>query len=1020
MQKEDSKSWLWRGLTSTAAVLLVFAIAGTQTAITYTGTINSYLGTTTSRVVQPEGMSAEELTYFTSEFGELNAENLQTLIQATYDESVLEEEEGAVLLRNEESALPLAGGSHVTLFGHATVQPVYAPGGANSSAATTGTYVVDLRDALKEEGFEVNDTLYEAYKASDTSRVASNNLQISGGPNSDGQPNNAPVLGEEPSSFYTDELKESWADDYNDVAIVMLAREGGEDTEMMMTDPEGISALALHQDEKDMLQMIRDSGKFDKTVVLLNSAFPLELEWLEEYGVDACLWIGIPGQRGFEGVAHILSGVTNPSGRLVDTYAADSLSSPAAHTGSQNSTLWTNLDDVISGGIVTDAENNISHVNIQAEGIYIGYKYYETRYEDSIVNPKSGASSSAGASAGSVWKYEDEVTYPFGYGLSYTVFEQTLDSVNYDEETDEFTAKVTVKNTGNVAGQSVAQLYVQTPYGAYEQENKVEKSAVQIIGYGKTGLLEPGTSETLTITMDRYLMASYDYIGAKGYILSEGDYYIALGDNAHDALNNILAAKGANGMVDEVGTEVNGDADKTYKWSYDALDTETYRYSDTGEEVTNQFDDCDINYWLENTVTYLTRSDWKGTFPETAIEVECTEEMQAVLQGDLYEKPVDAPSVSDFVQGENSDLTLAAMREIDYDDEETWNKYLNQMTVEEMASQIADMFGTPEVASVGKPNFSEGDGTASIGSNTFPEQYGDTRDVCLYPCTMVAASTWNQARLVRRGELMGEEAIYCGLPLFWAGGGDLHRTPFGGRNGEYYSEDSVLTYLDTVIELTAIQGKGVTPGIKHVAGNDQELYREGLNMFFNEQAFREGSLKAVEGVLTNDRTMALMQSFNRLGLVWSSSSKALCTQIIRNEWGFKGQEETDGVAGGEYKSHFASSLTAGTTTYCIDPTGASSSAILSAINTTDDGYLLQSLRDAVKNYHYMLSRTILVNGTSPDATIESVLPWWQKTLYGIVAVFAVLTVLCAVMLLREKKKRAVIEVETVKEGENQE
>lgn len=548
--EKNSKSRLWRGLTSTTAVLLVFATAGTQTAITYTGTINSYLGTTTSRVVQPEGSSAEELTYFTSEFGELNKENLQTLIQSTYDESVLEEEEGAVLLRNEKTALPLDGGSHVTLFGHAVAQPVYAPGGANSSAAA-GNYVVDLRDALKAEGFEVNDALFEAYQKSETSRVASNNLQISGGPNSDGSFNDAPVLGEEPISFYTDELQKSWVEDYNDVAIVMLAREGGEDKEMMMVDPEGISALALHQDEKDMLQMIRDSGKFDKTIVLLNSAFPMELEWLEEYGVDACLWIGVPGQRGFEGVAHLLSGAANPSGRLVDTYAADSMSSPAAHTGSQNSTVWTNLEDVIAAGVVTDLENNISHVAIQAEGIYVGYKYYETRYEDALLNPESGASASVGAIVGKEWKYEEEVTYPFGYGLSYTTFEQTLDSVNYDAETDEFVAEVTVKNTGDVAGQSVAQLYVQTPYGAYEQENKVEKSSVQVIGYGKTGILEPGESETLTITMDRYLMASYDYTNAKSYILSEGDYYLALGDNAHDALNNILAAKGAEGKAAE-------------------------------------------------------------------------------------------------------------------------------------------------------------------------------------------------------------------------------------------------------------------------------------------------------------------------------------------------------------------------------------------------------------------------------------------------------------------------------------
>lgn len=556
-----------------------------------------------------------------------------------------------------------------------------------------------------------------------------------------------------------------------------------------------------------------------------------------------------------------------------------------------------------------------------------------------MLNPASGASSSAGSSFGGGWDYAAEVSYPFGYGLSYTTFAQTLDSVSYDEETDTFTARVTVSNTGNVAGKSVAQLYVQTPYGSYERENLVEKSAVQVVGFGKTGELAPGASETLEITVDRYLMASYDYSNARGYILSAGDYYLSLGDNAHDALNNILAAKGTANLVDQDGTAVTGNADKTYKWTYDALDTESYRCSDTGEVVTNQFDDCDLNYWQEGAVTYLTRQDWAGTFPEKALEVTCTEEMLLPLSGDTYVMPENAPAVSDFTQGVNNGLTIAAMKDVPFDDEETWNQYLDQMTVEEMASQLADAFGTPGVSSVGKPAFTEGDGTASVGANTFPEEYGDTRDVCLYPCTTVAACTWSAERLQRRGELMAEEALYCKLPLFWAGGGNLHRTPFNGRNGEYFSEDSILTYLQSTIELTAVQQRGVAPGIKHIAGNDQELYREGLALFFNEQAFREGSLKAFEGALTNHNTLALMQAFNRLGLVWSSSSPALCTQVLRNEWGFMGIEETDAVAGGTFKSHFTTSTAAGTDIYCLDFSGGSTAMVTEAINH-GDGYMI--------------------------------------------------------------------------------
>lgn len=261
---------LWRGLTSVTGTLLVLGICGTQCSYMYAGTINSALGTSSTRIVAGEG--GGNTTYYASEYGDLNAENLQKLIADAYGESVLEQEEGSVLLRNNDGTLPLASDKHVTLFGHAVVQPVYSPGGANS-AADIGKYVIDLKSALEHAGFSVNNTLFDAYSKSDTKRVASNNLQVSGDPRSNGALNDAPVLGEEPASFYTDQLKASWQDDYHDVAIVMLAREGGEDKEMMMKDPEGISALSLHQDEKDLLRMIKDSGKFSKTVVLLNSAF---------------------------------------------------------------------------------------------------------------------------------------------------------------------------------------------------------------------------------------------------------------------------------------------------------------------------------------------------------------------------------------------------------------------------------------------------------------------------------------------------------------------------------------------------------------------------------------------------------------------------------------------------------------------------------------------------------------------------------------------------------------------------
>lgn len=963
--------------------------------MSYAGTVNSALGISTSRVVNEDGAEAEDTTYFESEYGELNAENLQTLIADTYAESVTEQEEGSVLLKNDNSALPLSEDeTRVTLFGHAVAQPLYKNSSAGSSGYK-GEYCIDLYTALTDAGFAVNDTLYDAYVNSDTMR--------GNGSSTFGQEATEWSMGEEDISFYTDELQASWADDYNDVAIVMLAREGGEGVEVYTEDPaEGISQLALHQEEKDLLAMIRDSGQFEKTIVLINSGNAMELGWLDEYDVDACLWIGLPGQRGFEGVVNILTGEANPSGHLTDTYAVNSLSAPAVVNGSYNNQNWTNLDYVLENSDETDS--SISWYTVQAEGIYIGYKYYETRYEDLILG-QGNADSANGSSTGEAWSYTNEVSYPFGYGLSYTTYEQTLDSVEVTDDTVNVT--VTVTNTGNVAGKSVVQVYAQTPYGDYEKENLVEKSAIQLVNFDKTDVLEPGASETVTIECDNYLLASYDYINAQGYIMSEGDYYIAIGDNAHDALNNVLAAKGASGMVDVTGAPAAGSVDKTYTWSEEFDDT-TYRTSQyTEEEVTNQFADCDINYWQEDSVTYLSRNDWDGTYPTAPIQVEATDEMIEVLNGDYYEKPEDAGSISDYTLGDNQDIPLAALIGADFDDE-AWEEYLNQFTLEELATIPADNFGTAEIPSVGKPAILAGDGPDGVGGTFNAEEYGDDRDDCAFPCENILASTFNKDLMMRRGELMGEEALYLGMAYVWMPGVNLHRTPFGGRNFEYYSEDANMSYLCSAQTVQGMASKGVHAGAKHLAGNDQENNREGISVFFNEQAFREGALRGCEGALTQEGSLAVMHAFNRLGMKWSSASEALCTQVVRNEWGFMGIEETDAIAGGStFKLHFTSTLAAGTNVYCLDFSGDSTTALVNAIEENDDGYLLGKLRETAHYYLYAIANSSIMNGYSTNSVVESVTPWWQPAMYAIIGVFAVLDIFLIVMLVRGKKKDTV-------------
>ena len=731
----------------------------------------------------------------------------------------------------------------------------------------------------------------------------------------------------------------------------------------------------------------------------------MELGWLDEYEVDACLWIGLPGQRGFEGVANLLTGEANPSGHLTDTYAVNSLSAPSVVNGSFNNQKWTNTEEVVEK--TTDGENDVAWYSVQAEGIYIGYKYYETRYEDVILG-QGNADSAKGSSTGEAWNYTDEVSYPFGYGLSYTTFEQTLDQVTVGEDHIEVT--VTVTNTGNTAGKSVVQIYAQTPYGEYEKENLVEKSAIQLLDFGKTGMLEPGESETLTISCDKYLLASYDYVKEKGYIISEGTYYLTVGNDAHDAVNNVLAAKGAEGMVDLSGNRISGNTDNVYVWE-EAFDNSTFNASRyTGEEVTNQFDDCDINYWIEDAVTYLSRSDWDATYPVEAVQLEATDEMIEVLDGFYYEKPEDAASVSDYVMGDKKGMPLAALIGKDFDDE-AWEVYLNQFTLDELASIPADNFGTPEVPEAGLSAIPSGDGPDGVGGGVSAfdeEKYGDGRNNCCYPCENILAATFNKELMQRRGELMGEESLYLGVSCVWMPGTNLHRTPFGGRNFEYYSEDANMNYLCLIPEVKGIESKGIHAGGKHLAGNDQENNRQGISLFFTEQAFREGALRGCESALTEADGMAVMHGFNRLGMTWCSASTALCTEVVRKEWGFEGFQQTDAVASTEgYRTHFSSTLAAGTNSYCLDFSKASAKALTEEIQSEDDGYLLGKLRESVHYYLYTIANGAAMNGFSVNSVVEAVTPWWQPVMYSAIAVFAVLEVLCLVMVGRSRRKNRI-------------
>ena len=1023
MQKKQAL----RGLSAACSSLLVLSIFGSQAANNYASDVNNFLGIKTT-VVKDEGTSTEDADYYPTGLSTNDINDVETLKEleaAAVDENVAQEEEGAVLLKNDNDALPLAEGSNVTLLGSSTVNVYLGRRSSETNGMGTPVYTA-WADEEKYAGYEpsigyveamksvynVNQTMIDAYQ---------NSIDTYPGRGAYDDDSGKTVDGNAPAEFYTDDMKSTFAT-YGDAAVLIFSRYADEDNDFSQSGGVGgISELALQPNEVDLLKMVKeykDNGTFKKVIVLVNSSNPIELGSMDDYGVDAILWIGFPGSAGMRGVTNILTGKVSPSGKLADTYAVDSTSAPANMNAVDNTGVWENGEDILNYVGYYDNESSYSgkknYVNyiVEAEGIYVGYKYYETRYEDCILG-QGNADGTAGTYASTgAWNYNEEVSYPFGYGLSYTTFDQTLDGVTYNSDTDNYEVKVTVTNNGTVSGKSVVQVYAQTPYGDYEKQNAVEKASVQLAGFAKTGELAPGASETVTVEVQKYFLASYDSKGAKGYILSAGDYYLAVGDDAHDAVNNILAAKGAANMTDVLGNPAAGNASKVYTWNEKQLDTTTYANSRVNADVkvTNQFDDADLNSWLADTVTYLSRSDWEGTYPVNYSEVvlNVTEEMIKKL-ADFYEKPADSPAVSDFIQGEDSGITFIQMKDVDYDDDEIWDAFLNQFTTDELLSLLNA--GTEEIARLGIPAGKQVDDNIEIMSSfvASPDQTGGQ----YWVCEVVTSSTFNTERFAERGRLIGLEVEFCGYNESWYGGGNLHRIPFGGRNQQYYSEDGVLGYYVGAEEAKAMQDVGVAYSIKHFAGNNQETDRESVSSFFTEQAFREEELRAFEGAFTEGGCLSVMTAFNRLGLTYCGYSSALNQNVLRDEWGFKGHNTTDAIAGSLYKQNWGTSLAAGTDYYCFNAFLPMMGVVdaLEGVGTlinNGDGYILQNLRRAVKNTIYTWLHSVSVNGLSSTSVIVTITPWWKPALTGVIAVLGVVSALLVVayILSSRKKKEA--------------
>ena len=551
-QKEtSSKSRRWLGLSGAAVLVANLVLTGTTIAFQQEGEVNHALG-----------IEGSDASYGGTEFsadGSLSDASYAKYIEAAYQFCEQEEEEGSVLLYNRNNALPLSESErNVTVFGRGSIDPVFRSTAGGSS--TNPDYQKTPVDALQDAGFNVNQTVLDAY----ASAAAPKERSVSS-------------VGEYDPALFTGSVTDSFAS-YGDVAFVTLSRFATEGNDLAMVNDEGKRMLELDDNEKAIFQKIKDSGKFKKTVVLLNSVFAMEMDWLDEYNVDAVLWVGNPGFYGMPGAIRVVTGEVNPSGHTTATFAANSLSAPSAENFGLHAYNY---------GSKTPRAAGDSFVSYN-EGIYVGYRYYETRYEDTILG-QGNADSTVGTKASTDgWNYAEEVCFPFGYGLSYTNYEYNLDKLDYNSDTDTFTATVTVSNTGDRDGKATVELYAQTPYTDYDKQNGVEKSAVSLVGFGKTAELAPGASETVSMTVNKRDIASYDTYGAGTYILDAGDYYFTAATDAHNAVNNILAAKGYTVASTSGKMTEDGNADLTYTWTEDALDTTTYATSENGTAITNQ------------------------------------------------------------------------------------------------------------------------------------------------------------------------------------------------------------------------------------------------------------------------------------------------------------------------------------------------------------------------------------------------------------------------------------------------
>ncbi len=876
--------------------------------------------------------------------GTISAESLE---QA--DETVKEiADEGIVLLKNENQ-LPLKTDSNLNVFGWASTNPCY--GGTGSGALSDAYEKVSLLQGLENAGFHLNTELSDLYTEYREDRPEIGMFKQDW------------TLPEVPAEDYSDELISN-AKEFSDTAMIVITRVGGEGADLptdmsQVTYTEnsdkykdfqpGEHFLQLSQTEKDLVDLVCDN--FDNVVVVYNGANTMELGWTNEYSqIKSTIWCPGTGQSGFNSLGDILAGKVNPSGKTIDTFVSNLTAAPTYNNF--GNFVYDNMDEY--GAECFGEPTSPSFVNY-VEGIYVGYRFYETAAEEGLID------------------YDKTVVYPFGYGLSYTTFTQEMGKLS--EEDGKISFDVTVTNTGDVAGKDVVEAYYNPPY----TNGGIEKASANLIAFEKTDLLQPGDSQTITISFNVEDMASYDTYGAGCYVLEAGDYQISINSDSHNVIDT-----------------------QTYKVeSTITYDSENPRSTDeTAAE--NQFEDA------EGDVTYLSRADGFANYEEATKAPEnlsMSEEYKATFINNSNYNTEEYNNSDDEMPttGAKNGMVLADLRGVDYDDER-WDTLLDQLTVEDMDNMIANGgFSTAAVSSVGKTNTVDCDGPASINNNfTGVGSVG-------FPSAVMIASTWNTEIANKFGTAIGKMADDMGVSGWYAPAMNIHRSAFGGRNFEYYSEDGLLSGKMASNAVNGAKEYGVYAYIKHFALNDQETNRNSMICtWVNEQSIREIYLKSFELAVKEGGAQAVMSSFNYIGNTYAAADPVLQKSVLRDEWGFRGMVITDYFAGYGYQN--SDQLIRNGNDLCLATYDTGSNHVQDTKSATS----ILAMRQACKNIMY----TVVNSRAYDPENLQTGLLGWQIAATVIDVILGILFILLEVLTIRkfvEERKVAKAQEEHVKE-----